>query len=161
MNTVWKIVLGAAGTLAAIYLVKLDNTTKNLSTQLRVMVHALKWNGLTIKVIANLNNPSPLPLSIQYPYIELFFESKLIGNSIIENKVEIIEADSSKTLEFMIFIPLLGLVGSLFNLFKSITSGQAIKVKAKIVTALFTQLARVPYTYEVEQTLDLKNFKPT
>jgi hypothetical protein len=157
MHTAIKIVIGIAGAATAAYLLKLDNTAQHLNARLMVMAHSLKWNGLTLKVQALLNNPTSLPLQIQYPYIEVFYEGKQIGTSIIENKQETIEADSTKTLNFMIEIPLIGLVGVLFNFFKSVMSKSPIKVKAKIISSLYTKVGRVPFIKEVEQTLDLKN----
>jgi hypothetical protein len=157
MNIIIKIAIGIAGAAATAYLLKLDNTAQHLNARLMVFVHSLKWNGLTLKVQAVLNNPSSLPLEIQYPYIEVYYEGKSIGTSIIEDKRETIEADSTKTLNFMIEIPLIGFVGVLFNFFKSVMSKSPIKVKAKIVSSLYTKLGRVPFVKEVEQSLDLKN----
>ncbi len=85
MNLWTGIAIGAVA-LAVIGLSKLAKIGNDLVTEIKGRVHSMDFTQITFAVDAILKNPSPTKVTIQYPFIKIFYKDTLIASSNLINQ---------------------------------------------------------------------------
>jgi len=110
------------------------NELKKLTDQLVVIpsakIHKLDFTGLTIRIDAKMKNPTDRGFKMKYPFIQVGYNGKVLGSSQATNEVLSIPPNDEYTLKaVMLNFPLIGMLSLVSALFKSLQSGQAVKLK--------------------------------
>ena len=154
-----KIVIGTAFGAGVIFLLSSFLSKKKvgdkLDTKTKVMVHSLDLKGLTLRIDVTLINPTEGTLTIKQPYIKVFFNTKDIGTTQLENtKVEILPYSPKQLDPIYLTIPATGL----FSLGDGLLSLLLKKKPAKITAIIYTSIY-LPTgfkSYDKTETMDLK-----
>ena len=154
-----KIIAGTlvgAGVLAvATYFRNIQRAQAQLEVIPTANIHQLSLEGLTIRVDAQLKNPTGASFKIKYPYIQLSHSGHLVGSSQAINKDIKIPAYGQVMIhDIMVKIPVTGFFTLVFDLVKALMNKQAITFTIAVITTVdlgWTQLA-----YEHKQDISLK-----
>ncbi|GAA4275959.1 hypothetical protein [Aquimarina mytili] len=138
-----------AGGLAAFfsirYLSRLQRASTNITSRIRVRIHKINLTGIELKAEVQLQNPNPISLNIQHPFVKILFKDKLLGSSTIENQVIEIPENSQKNFELQIqsagWLTLIQILGT--KVVSDIRSGAPIQLK--IQTQVTTRVNGLPY----------------
>ncbi len=138
-----------AGGLAAFfsirYLSRLQRASTNITSRIRVRIHKINLTGIELKAEVQLQNPNPVSLKLQHPFVKILFKDKLLGSSTIENQVIEIPENSQKNFELQIqsagWLTLIQILGT--KVVSDIRSGAPIQLK--IQTQVTTRVNGLPY----------------
>ena len=109
-----------------------------LDTKVKVMVHSINFNGLTLRIDVTLINPTEGTLTIKQPYIKVLFRNKDIGTTQLENKQVEIPAYSPKQLDpIFLTIPATGLFSLGDGLLKLLLKKVPVQITTKIFTSIY------------------------
>lgn len=109
-----------------------------LDTKVKVMVHSINFNGLTLRIDVTLINPTEGTLTIKQPYIKVLFRNKDIGTTQLENKQVEIPAYSPKQLDpIFLTIPATGLFSLGDGLLKLLLKKIPVQITTKIFTSIY------------------------
>ncbi len=138
-----------AGGLAAFfsirYLSRLQRASSNITSRIRVRIHKINLTGIELKAEVQVQNPNPVSLKLQHPFVKILFKEKLLGSSTIENSIIEIPENSQKTFELKIqsagWLTLIQILGT--KMASDIRSGNPIQLK--IQTQIITRVNGLPY----------------
>ncbi len=138
-----------AGGLAAFfsirYLSRLQRASSNITSRIRVRIHKINLTGIELKAEVQVQNPNPVSLQLQHPFVKVLFKDKLLGSSTIENTTIEISENSQKNFEIHIqsagWLTLIQLLGT--KVVSDIRSGAPIQLK--IQTQMITRVNGLPY----------------
>ncbi len=138
-----------AGGLAAFfsirYLSRLQRASTNITSRIRVNIHKINLTGIELKAEVQLQNPNPVSLKLQHPFVKILFKDKLLGSSTIENSIIEILENSQKNFELKIqsagWLTLIQILGT--KVVGDIRSGNPIQLK--IQTQVTTRVNGLPY----------------
>lgn len=86
MNIWTGIFLLGAG-FAVYGLSKLTQAGQNLVTETKGRIHSLDFEKIVFAVDSILKNPSNTELTIQYPFVKIFYKGDLIASSVLKNRL--------------------------------------------------------------------------
>jgi len=144
-----------AGSIAALlsinYLSRLQKASNTITSRIRVRIHKVNLTGIELRAMIQLQNPNPVSLNIQHPYLKVLFENKLLGSSQIENRIITVPENSQKDFELHIqsagWLTLIQLLGT--KVVSDIRSGGSPQLKVQ--TQIISRINGLPY----EKTEDL------
>ncbi len=110
------------------------NELKKLSDQLQVnpsaKIHKIDFTGLTIRIDVKLINPTDNGFKMKYPFIQVGYNGKSIGSSQASAEILSIPPNEEYPIKaIMLNFPLIGMLSLVGGLFKSLQSGEAVKIK--------------------------------
>ena len=131
-----------AGGLAAFfsirYLSRLQKASQNITSRIRVRIHKVNLTGIELKAQVQLQNPNPVSLRLQHPFVRILHKDKLLGSSTIENRVIEIPENSQKDFDLHIqsagWLTLIQILGT--EVASHIRNGNPIrlKIQAQIIS---------------------------
>ncbi|KAA1244518.1 LEA type 2 family protein [Aquimarina sp. RZ0] len=138
-----------AGGLAAFfsirYLSRLQQAGTNITSRIRVQIHKVTLTGIELKATVQLQNPNPVALRLQHPFVKILHKNTLLGSSAVENRVIEIPEHSQKTFELHIqsagWLTLIQLLGT--RVVSDIRSGKPLELD--IQTQVITRVNGLPY----------------
>ncbi|WP_103072263.1 hypothetical protein [Aquimarina sediminis] len=138
-----------AGGLAAFfsirYLSRLQKAGKNITSRIKVKIHKIGLTGIELTAEVKLQNPNPVALDIQHPFVKILFKDKILGTSSIENSIIEVAEHSEKTFDLRIqsagWLTLIQILG--VTVASDIRSGNPIKLP--IQTQMITRVNGLPY----------------
>ncbi len=138
-----------AGGLAAFfsirYLSRLQRASTNITSRIRVQIHKVNLTGIELKAEVQLQNPNPVNLRIQHPFIKILFKDKVLGTSTIENRVIKLEENSEKRFDLNIqsagWLTLIQILGT--KIASDIRTGNPVQLP--IQTQITTRVNGLPY----------------
>jgi hypothetical protein len=137
------------------YLLGKKKVGDKLDTVTTAMIHSLKLNGLTLRIDVILKNPTEGTLTIKQPYVKVLFENKVIGTSLIQDKVIEIAKYGAKPIEpIYLTIPATGLLTLGDGLLKVLIKKQPAKITTVTITSL--KIGSKYITYEKPDVITLK-----
>jgi hypothetical protein len=146
---------GIAGAVA--YAMRLKRTSAELESIASAKIHALKLDGLTVRIDVQLKNPSSSSLKIKFPFVKIIYANKVIGSSKVINKDITIPAYGEAKIDgIMITMPITGLVslgGGFYNL---LVKKQPAKIFVKTITTIDLGWKKFPYEKTEDNTLKPK-----
>ena len=148
-----------AGSIAALlsirYLSRLQRASTNITSHIRVRIHKVTLTGIELKAIVQLQNPNPVSLRLQHPFVKILHNDKLLGSSEVENSTIEIPENSQKEFELHIqsagWLTLIQILGT--EVVSQIRSGAPISIK--IQTQIITSVNGLPYEQTETMTLQL------
>ena len=138
-----------AGGLAAFfsirYLSRLQKAGKNITSHVKVAIHKINLTGIELRAEVRLQNPNPIPLELQHPFVKILHKDKLLGSSLLEDSVIEIPQYSEKTFELRIqsagWLTLIQILGA--RIVSDIRSGN--RISLQIQTQMITRVNGLPY----------------
>jgi len=148
-----------AGGLAALfsirYLSRLQKASTNITSRIRVRIHKVNLTGIELKAMVQLQNPNPVTLRLQHPFVKILHNNKLIGSSSVENAVIEIPENSQKEFDLHIqsagWLTLIQILGT--KVASDIRLGNPIQLD--IQTQIITRANGLPYEQTDTITLQL------
>lgn len=136
---------GAATVFALRYLLRLNAASKVINTRTTVQVHRVGLSGLELKAQVRLQNPSPVQLNLQYPFVNVTYQGASIGSSTVRDEVITLPAQGEQSFELNIrsagWMTLIQLLGS--TVVQKIRSGQPTTLS--VVAKTTTRVNSIPY----------------
>lgn len=138
-----------AGGLAAFfsirYLSRLKRASTHITSRIRVKIHKVNLTGIELTAEVQIQNPNPVALKMQHPFVKILFKDKLLGSSTIENTVIEIPENSQKNFDLRIqsagWLTLIQILGT--KVVSDIRSGNPIQLKLQ--TQIITRVNGLPY----------------
>ncbi len=93
----YKWILGGAAVIfAGKYLSELSLASENIIAQVSVQIQKVSLSGIELRAIVRLQNPNPIGLRLQHPFVQLKYKDSVIGNSVIKNELINLERNSEE-----------------------------------------------------------------
>ena len=136
---------GVAALLSIGYLSRLQKASANITSRIRVQIHKVNLTGIELKAIVQLQNPNPINLRLQHPFVKVLHNEKLLGSSTIENTIIEIPENSQKDFDIHIqssgWLTLIQILGT--RIASDIRNGNPIALD--IQTQIITRVNGLPY----------------
>ena len=151
-----KWIAGGAATFFALrYLLRLNRAADTINSRTGIRVHKVGLSGITLKARVLLQNPNPIELNMQYPFVNITYKGTSLGTSTVKNEVISIPGNGEQSFEIDIqsagWFSLMQVLGG--DLVKRIRSGE--KVTLDIVAITSTVVNKIPYTREEAMKLNI------
>ena len=144
---------GVVGLFSLRYLARLTRAGGSITSRVRLSVHKVSLTGLELEAVVELQNPSPVSLSLQHPFVRIFHRERLLGSSRLENRTLDIAPNSQKTFSLRIasagWLTLIQVLGQSAG--TRIRTGNPISLELK--TLVSTRVNGLPY--EKAETIKL------
>ncbi|PTB98011.1 hypothetical protein C9994_00190 [Marivirga lumbricoides] len=139
------IVGGVAAFFTGRYLLRLNRASNTIVTRTTLAVNKVGLSGLELKASVRLQNPNPISLSLQFPFVNLTYRESSIGSSQVKDEILELPANGEKAFNIIIqsvgWLALIQTLGS--DLVQSIRSGQ--KATIELMTTVTTKVNGIPY----------------
>ncbi|MBR09477.1 MAG: hypothetical protein CMP48_17550 [Rickettsiales bacterium] len=136
---------GAAAFFAGRYLLRLQKASQTIVTRTSIKVNRVGLSGIELKASVKLQNPNPVALAIQFPFLNLIHKDVSIGSSTVKNETIQLSENSEKTFDMAIqsagWLTLIQVLGA--DIVQKIRSGQ--KVSIDLLATTSTQINGIPY----------------
>ena len=144
-----KWIAGGAATFFALrYLLRLNRAADTINSRTGIRVHKVGLSGITLKASVLLQNPNPIELNMQYPFVNITYKGTSLGTSTVRNEVISIPSNGEQSFELDIksagWFLLMQVLGG--EVVKKIRSGE--KVTLDIVAITSTVINKIPYMKE-------------
>lgn len=77
---------GIAGLLAARYFLNLNSLNNKLLTETKMSIGSIGLTSLTVKIDVTLKNPTAGTITIKYPYVQLAYNTAILGSSDVKDQ---------------------------------------------------------------------------
>jgi hypothetical protein len=158
----WKKILIGTGITAGIagiatYAAKLWRTGAQLESVASAMIHALKLDGLTVRIDVILKNPTSSSLKLKFPFVKLIYQDKVIGTSkVIDKDITLPKNGEAKVSGIMVTMPATGLLSLGSGLLSVLTKKQPAPISVKTITTIDLGWKKVPYEKTDNMTIKPK-----
>lgn len=136
---------GVATFFAGRYLLRLNKASKTIVTRTNIKVNRVGLSGIELKAEVRLQNPNPVALSIQFPFLNLTHKDVSIGSSTVKNETILLSENSEKTFSIMVqsagWLSLIQTLGA--DIVQKIRNGQ--KTVIEILATTSTEINGIPY----------------
>jgi hypothetical protein len=151
---VWTGIAVGAIAIAVYGLSKLAKAGDEIVTEVKGRIHSLDFSQITFAIDAIIKNPTSTKVTIQYPFIKIFYKDTLIASSDLINQTVPI-APLSQTFINNIKIPvsylkLTGLGAELIQKLQNKTT--PITLQVTIQTKVLTGVNQIPYNNKQDIT---------
>jgi hypothetical protein len=158
----WKKILIGTGITAGVvsaltYASKLMRTGAQLESVASAMIHALKLDGLTVRIDVVLKNPTGSSLKLKFPFVKLLYQGKVIGTSkVIDKDITLPKNGEAKVSGIMVTMPATGLLSLGGGLLSVLTKKQPAPISVKTITTIDLGWKKVPYEKTDNMTIKPK-----
>ncbi|MEM9388853.1 MAG: hypothetical protein AAGA02_00180 [Bacteroidota bacterium] len=136
---------GVATFFAGRFLLKLNKASKTIVTRTSLKVNRVGLSGIELKAKVLLQNPNPINLSIQFPFVNLRHKGASIGSSTVKNETLNLPENSEKNFELTIrsagWLSLIQTLGA--DLVQKIRSGEKATIDIETITT--SHVNGIPY----------------
>ncbi len=116
---------------------ELKKLSDRLETNPSAKIHKLDFTGLTIRIDVKLKNPTNNGFKMKYPFIQVAYNGKSIGSSQVSGEVLSIPPNGEYQIKAILLnFPLIGMLSLVSGLFKSLQSGEAVKIKVATTSTI-------------------------
>ncbi len=144
-----------AGGIAALISIRYLSRLQKAGTNITSRIHKINLTGIELKAEVRLQNPNPISLELQHPFVKILHKDKLIGSSTIENTVIEIPENSEKTFDLKIisagWLTLIQILGT--KIARDIRLGNPIQLQ--IQTQIISRVNGLPYEKTDTMTIQL------
>ena len=144
---------GVAAFFAGRYLLRLNKASDTIVTRTTLQVNKVGLSGIELKARVRLQNPNPINLSIQYPFVNLIYKEASIGSSQVKDETIQLPANGEQSFSIMIqsagWLSLIQALGT--EIVQKIRSGQ--KAVLDVLATTTTKVNGIPY--EKQESLQL------
>jgi hypothetical protein len=153
MNIWIGLILGTAA-IGVYTLTRLGRASNDIVTEVKGRVHSLDFSQITFSVDALIKNPSSSGITIQYPFVKIFFKESLIASSSIVNQTIQIDPFSETNIKGIkipaSYFNLTGIGAELVQ--KLQAKKEPIKVQVHITTLIKAAGTNIPFTSKQEMS---------
>lgn len=136
------------------YYVNLKKTSAALQVIPDASIHAVNWDGITLRLDALLKNPTKGSFSIKFPFIKLMYKNALVGSSdVIDKNIEIPAYGQVKISKLLINIPMMSIFSVSNSILKAIQNKEPVQIVATMSTTIDLGMVKVPFEESHEITL--------
>ena len=139
---------GAAVFFAGRYLSQLSMASKNITTQVAVQIRKVTLSGIELRALVKLQNPNPIQLQLQHPFVQIKYKNSLLGSSDVQNELLNISANSEKVFDLTIrsagWISLLQILGA--EIVENIRKGEGVQFGITAITT--SRVNNIPFVKE-------------
>jgi hypothetical protein len=147
--------VGAGVWATAAYFRNIQRAQAQLEVIPTANIHQLSLEGLTVRIDAQLKNPTAASFKIKYPYIKLSHSGHLVGSSqSIDKDIKIPAYGQVMIHDIMVKIPVTGFFTLVFDIVKALQNKQAIIFSIEVITTV--DLGWKQVAYEHKQDISLK-----
>lgn len=136
---------GVAAFFAGRYLLRLNNASKTIVTRTSLQVNKVSLSGIELKAKVRLQNPNPIALSLQFPFINLTYKEASIGSSQVKDQTIQLPANGEQSFDITIqsagWLSLIQSLGT--EIVQKIRSGQ--KAVLDLLATTTTKVNGIPY----------------
>lgn len=144
---------GVAAFFAGRYLLRLNKASNTIVTRTSLQVNKVSLSGIELKAGVRLQNPNPINLSIQYPFVNLTHKGASLGSSQVKDETIQLPANGEQSFTITIqsagWLSLIQVLGT--ELTQKIRSGQ--KAVLDVVSTVTTKVNGLHYSQQ--ETLKL------
>ncbi|GAB3343985.1 hypothetical protein GCM10027429_35290 [Marivirga atlantica] len=144
---------GVAAFFAGRYLLRLNKASNTIVTRTSLQVNKVSLSGIELKAGVRLQNPNPINLSIQYPFVNLTHKGASLGSSQVKDETIQLPANGEQSFTITIqsagWLSLIQVLGT--ELTQKIRSGQ--KAVLDVVSTMTTKVNGLHYSQQ--ETLKL------
>lgn len=116
---------------------ELKKLSDRLETNPSAKIHKLDFTGLTIRIDVKLKNPTNNGFKMKHPFIQVGYNGKSIGSSQVSGEVLSIPPNGEFQIKAILLnFPLIGMLSLVSGLFKSLQSGEAVKIKVATTSTI-------------------------
>jgi Late embryogenesis abundant protein len=150
----WTGVAFSAVAIVIYGLSKLAKVGNEMVIELKGRIHSLDFSQITFAIDATIKNPVSTEITIQYPFIKIFYKGSLIASSILINETVLI-APQSQTYINGIKIPVsyLKLRGLGAELIQKLQNKTKITLQVEVHTSVLTGFNQIPFTSTEDITI--------
>lgn len=147
MNLWTGIAVGAIA-LTVFGLSKLAKTGNDIVTEVKGRIHSLDFSQITFAIDAIIKNPTPTSVTIQYPFIKIFYKDTLIASSdLINQTVQIAPLSQTYIKSIKIPVSYLKLTGVGTELIQKLQNKKTpITLQVTVQTRVLTGINQIPYS---------------
>lgn len=139
------IVGGTAAFFAGRYLMRLNQASKTIVTRTTLQVNKVSLSGIELVAKVRLQNPNPIGLAIQFPFVNLLYNGVSIGSSLVKDETLQLPENGEKSFELTIrstgWLSLTQTLG--FDVAQKIRGGQ--QVVLNLLATVTTKVNGLPY----------------
>jgi hypothetical protein len=133
---------------------KVNQLSNRLNIECTGRIHKITFTKITAAIKAKMKNPTNTSITIQHPYVELFYKGELIGSSDVKNETIPIPKYGQPETEMLVEISLLKLTVIAADMFRAMQTKQGTTtVQGKAYTSLvISENSRVelpPYEFTI------------
>lgn len=136
---------GVAAFLAGRYLLRLKQAGQTIVTRTTLQVNKVSLAGIELKAGVRLQNPNPIALSIQYPFVNLLYNGVSVGSSVVKDEVVQLPENGEQSFDLTIqsagWLSLTQTLG--FDLVQKIRAGQSVVLD--LLATITTKVNGIPY----------------
>jgi hypothetical protein len=159
MNTSTKVLIGA-GVVAAgtgIYLLQLNRTGNELESVVRAQIFKVSLSGLTLRVDAQLKNPTGKQIKIKFPFVKMIYKGTTVGSSqVVDKEITIPKFGQVMIEKIMLDIPVMSLLSAGADMTKAFINGtEAITLDVKTIAPVILALDKT-FPYEKTDSITLR-----
>jgi hypothetical protein len=149
--------IGAGVVGIVTYASKLTKASKNLESIVKANLHAIKLEGVTIRIDVQIKNPSSVGFKIKYPFVKVMYKESVVGTSQVIDKIISIPKNGEVNVKgIMITIPYTGLFSVGAGLMKALTMNDAAVITIKTISNVDLGWKKLPYEKSSDITLRAK-----
>jgi len=128
------------------YLYNMRRASVQLEVIPKAYIHSLSWTALTIRVDAQLKNPTRASFKVKFPYIRMSYDGTLLGSSQVIDKDIHIPAFGQVVIDsMMVELPVISIVSSAYSIVKALFEKKPVKLTVAVITTIDLGWSRIPY----------------
>lgn len=136
------------------YYLKMKRTEAELEIVPDARLHAVNWDGITIRLDLVLKNPTKGSFSIKFPFVKLTYKNTLVGSSTVTNKdIKIPAFGEAKIEKLLVNIPVMSIFSVSTSILRAIQNREPLKITATLMTTIDLGITKIPYEESHEVTL--------
>lgn len=128
------------------YLYNMRRASVQLEVIPKAYIHSLSWTALTIRVDAQLKNPTRASFKVKFPYIRMTYDGALLGSSQVIDKDIHIPAFGQVVIDsMMVELPVISIASSAYSIVKALFDKRPVKLTVAVITTIDLGWSRIPY----------------
>lgn len=147
----------AVGAIAAVVygLSRLAKTGNDIVTEVKGRVHSIDFSKITFAIDAVIKNPTPTSVTIQYPFIKIYYKDDLIASSdLINQTLKIAPLSQTHLNNIKIPVSFLKLSGAGAELLQKLQNKKTqVTLQVHIQTQVLTGINRIAYNSKQDVTI--------
>ncbi|MBP2831248.1 LEA type 2 family protein [Aquimarina sp. U1-2] len=136
---------GLATFFAGRYLLRLNKAAETITSRISIVLHKVALSGLELKAIVRLQNPNPIALNLQYPFVKITYKGNTLGTTEVRNEIIHLPENSEQNFELKIqssgWLSLIQILGT--EIVTRIRSGENIVLNITATTT--SRINNIPY----------------
>jgi hypothetical protein len=128
------------------YYLKMKKTSAELEVIPDASIHAVNWDGITIRLDLLLKNPTKGSFSLKFPFVKLTYKGTTVGSSQVVNQdIKIPAYGQAKIEKLLVNIPILRIFSVSSSILKAVQNKEQVVITATMKTTIDLGIVKVPF----------------